>query len=455
MSIRAVQLDVYRTAIAMRSFEHAAATRNQAEAVVVRAVFSDGVSGWGETLPRPYVTGETLESVVADLEGLIWPALAELDFSGVEAEVAAALAAIPTAGADGRCINAAACAAELACVDAHLKRRGLASPAGLLGVAEHPHPALRATLPRQGGGDHPHRPEGHLPRQGGGDAAVTADEAASAGPAGLRLEDVPLGGFGRILPRVTGVLGSADAGKTARRLRLMRWYGLRDFKLKLGLGPAADSANLAIVRARLAGALAAGRCTLRVDVNGGWTADETPARVAKLRAMGVCAVEQPVFRGAGELVELARRCELPLIADESLLTDSDAEALLAEPLKVWWNIRISKNGGLVRAGRLAARAAAVGSTVVLGCMVGESGILSAAQRRLLQVLGTPVGAAGPGVRFVEGNYGRLLLAGDIVRRSPRFGYGGRLSVLGGAGLGVEVDPARLARWARRVATLGR
>jgi len=440
MSIRAVQLDVYRTAIAMRSFEHAAATRNQAEAVVVRAVFSDGVSGWGETLPRPYVTGETLDSVVADLSGAIWPALAEADFSGVELEVAAALAAIPTAGTDGRCINAAACAAELACVDAHLKRRGLSSPAGLLAAA-----------------GYPHRPEGHLPRQGGGVAGEIIRPhslLAEASRPHAAEADIPHQ-CGRILPRVTGVLGSADAGKTARRLRLMRWYGLRDFKLKLGLGPAADSANLAVVRARLAGALAAGRCTLRVDVNGGWTADETPARVAELRAMGVCAVEQPVFCGAGELVGLARRCELPLIADESLLTDRDAEALLAEPGKLWWNIRISKNGGLIRAGRLAARAASAGSTVVLGCMVGESGILSAAQRRLLQVLGTPVGAAGPGVRFVEGNYGRLLLAGDIVRRSPRFGYGGRLSVLGGAGLGVEVDPARMARWGRHVATLGR
>jgi muconate cycloisomerase len=243
-------------------------------------------------------------------------------------------------------------------------------------------------------------------------------------------------------------LGSADSGKTARRLRLMRWYGLRDFKLKLGLGAEADLANLAVVRGRLAGAMSAGRCTLRVDVNGGWTADETPARVAELAAMGICAVEQPVFCPAGELVELARRCELPLIADESLLTDSDAEALLAEPAKVWWNVRISKNGGLVRAGRLAARAASAGATAVLGCMVGESGILSAAQRRLLQAL-------GPGVRFVEGNYGRLLLAGDIVRRSVRFGYGGRLRMLGGTGMGVEVDLGLLERHGRRVATLGR
>ena len=402
MAVRAAEMDVYRTAIPMRSFEHSAASRSEAEAVVVRAVFSDGGSGWGETLPRPYVTGETLESVVADLESVVWPALAGLDFSGGPAEVASALAAIPTVGADGRCINAAACAAELACVDAHLARRGAGALAGLLGE---PRPVLRAV--------------NRLPSQGGG-----------------------------ITQRVTGVLGSADPAKTARRLRLMRWYGLRDFKLKLGLGPAADAANLDVVHRRLARPLAGRRCTLRVDVNGGWTSDEAPGRVAELRAMGVCAVEQPVFCEAGELVELARRCELPLIADESLLTGRDAEALLAEPQKVWWNVRISKNGGLIRAGELAMKAASAGATVVLGCMVGESGILSAAQRRLLE-------AVGGCVRFVEGNYGRWLLADDIVRRSPRFGYAGRLSVLGGAGLGIEVAPTRMERWGRRVATLGR
>ncbi len=396
MAVRVVGLDIYRTAIGMRSFEHAAASRNEAEAVVVRAAFSDGVVGWGETLPRPYVTGETLETVVADLESVIWPAVGELDFSGGPGEVAAALSAIPTAGADGRCINAAACAAEVACVDAHLRRHGSGSLAGLFGPA---------------GG------------VGGG------------------------GRGGRIAARVSGVLGSADPAKTARRLRLMRWYGLRDFKLKLGLGAEADAANLDVVSRRLARPVAAGRCTLRVDVNGGWSAEETPARVAELRAMGVRAVEQPVFCPAGEFVELARRCELPLIADESLLTGKDAETLLAAPGKVWFNVRISKNGGLVRAGRVVLSAAERGAQVVLGCMVGESGLLSAAQRRLLEV-------AGGGVRHVEGNYGRFLLAGDVVCGSVRFGYGGRLGVLGGAGLGVEVDSARLSRCGRRVARLG-
>jgi muconate cycloisomerase len=385
MTLRATQLDIYRTSIPMRSFEHAAASRDVAEAVVVRAAFSDGGCGWGETLPRRYVTGETIETVLADLEAIVWPAAAGADFT----DAAAALAAIPTAAGDGRCLNAAACAVELACVDWALRRGGPAAMGGLIGGR---------TMAR------------------------------------------------RIDVRVSGVLGSSDPARTARRLRLMRWYGLRDFKLKLGFGEDVDGENLRVVRRRIGRAVTAGRCTLRVDVNGGWDADSTPQRVAGLAGpFGVSAVEQPVYCPAGELVDLARRCNVPLIADESLLTEADAEALLAKPRRVWWNVRMSKNGGLLRAARLLDMAGQAGVTVVVGCMVGESSILSAAQRRLLQFVG--------GVRFVEGNYGRFLLAGDLTARSLRFGYGGRLKAISAPGLGATPAAAGLARWAEHVKTL--
>jgi L-alanine-DL-glutamate epimerase-like enolase superfamily enzyme len=385
MSAKPVQLDVYRTAIPMRSFEHAAAARRTAEAVVVRARFSDGREGWGETLPRPYVTGETMETVAADLEAVIWPACRQLDFAAGPA----ATAGIPTGAPDGRCLNAASCALELACMDWLLAR----PPAG--------------------------------PAQ--------APAARWARPA-------------RIAARVSGVLGSADPARTARRLRLMRWFGLRDFKLKLGFGGEVDAENLRIVHERLGRALAAGKGTLRVDVNGGWDADQTVAEADRLRPLGVCAIEQPVFGTATELAALARRCALPLIADESLRTTDDARELLAEPDRVWWNVRISKNGGLVRAAELADLAASHGVTLVVGCMVGESGLLSAAQRRLLQRIESP--------RFVEGNYGRLLLADDLTRPSPRIGYGGRLTPLRAAGLGVTVESRKIGRYGRRIATLG-
>jgi len=367
MDATPARLDIYRTAIAMRGFEHAAARRDLAEAIVVRLQLSDGRIGWGETLPRDYVTGETLETVPADIEAELWPRFcAEPD------------APLPQR-LGGRAVTAAACALDVARADATLT-----------------------------GGD--------------------------------------LAGARRISARVSGVLGSADPARTATRLRLMRWFGLRDFKLKLGLGEEVDAENLRLVERRIGRAVAAGRCSLRVDVNGGWDAASTPDHVAALARRGVCVVEQPVFCGAGELADLAGRCELPLMADESLVTAEDAEALLGEPQRVWWNIRLSKNGGLRAALTLARRASERGVTFTLGCMVGESCILSAAQRRALQL--------GAGPRFVEGNYGRWLLAGDLSERSPRFSYGGRLRTLGGGGLGAMVSLRHLAKYGRLLRSLG-
>ena len=112
MNLRAVKLEVYRTAIPMRGFEHAAARRELAEAVVVRIGLSDGRTGWGETHPRAYVTGETIDSVMADLREVVWPAMVAAELRPGE------LPEVPAADATGRCIHAAACAVELAGADA-------------------------------------------------------------------------------------------------------------------------------------------------------------------------------------------------------------------------------------------------------------------------------------------------------------------------------------------------
>jgi L-alanine-DL-glutamate epimerase-like enolase superfamily enzyme len=44
------------------AFRHASAERRETAAVCVRAESGDGIVGWGEGCPRPYVTGETLDS---------------------------------------------------------------------------------------------------------------------------------------------------------------------------------------------------------------------------------------------------------------------------------------------------------------------------------------------------------------------------------------------------------
>ena len=393
MGARPVQLDVYRTAIPMRSFEHAAAARDVAEAIVVRMECSDGTVGWGETLPRRYVTGETLETVPRDIEQFLWGPLQHVEakqssWEALDPPGESEASALPETDPECRPITAARCAASLAWHDAYHRRRR---------------------------------------------ERESADERFSGG----RIERSV---------RVSGVLGSADPDRTARRLWLMRLYGLRDFKLKLGFGDEIDAENLRVVEKRIGKAVKKGKCTLRVDANAAWQREETPARVAALKACGVCVVEQPVLVPAQELIGLAQRCELPLMADESVVTLADADLFLrAAGRKVWLNVRISKNGGPGAACRIAKAAAGARVPFVIGCMVGESSILSAAQRRVLQ--------SCPAPRFVEGNYGRFLLGDDLTKGSIRFGYAGKLRRLNGPGMGVEVDPRKIARYGRLIKTL--
>ncbi|MEW6535459.1 MAG: enolase C-terminal domain-like protein [Candidatus Auribacterota bacterium] len=59
------KLTVYRVRIPFKqSFKHASAERFFAENLIVRCESSDGIAGWGETIAREYVTGESTESVI-------------------------------------------------------------------------------------------------------------------------------------------------------------------------------------------------------------------------------------------------------------------------------------------------------------------------------------------------------------------------------------------------------
>lgn len=56
-------------------FEHAAASRGSSESLFVELRLEDGTVGWGESLPRPYVTGETRDGACEMLASSILPRL--------------------------------------------------------------------------------------------------------------------------------------------------------------------------------------------------------------------------------------------------------------------------------------------------------------------------------------------------------------------------------------------
>jgi muconate cycloisomerase len=220
----------------------------------------------------------------------------------------------------------------------------------------------------------------------------------------------------------------------------MRLFGLRDFKLKVG--DEHDAERLAVVVRTLGRSLTTGRTRLRIDANGAWSLEQATERLRQWQSLPIACVEQPLARDDQQSwAALAGRTTLPLMADESLVTPQDAEDLIAGHRVSWFNIRIAKNGGLIPSMQLAATARRHNIQYQLGCMVGETSILSAAARWFLQLV--------PNVRFAEGNFGRFLLHDDVIPKPLRFGFGGRWKPLAGPGLGVSIQPETLDRLASR------
>ncbi len=125
--MKIVALTAHQVRIPLRlRIRHASHTRTETDNLVVRCVLEDGSEGFGEGVPRDYVTGETVDSTFdllrrSDLAAQI------VDCRDFEQAVALAerlrLAAV--AGDERGCEgNAARCAVELAMLDAYGRHFG-------------------------------------------------------------------------------------------------------------------------------------------------------------------------------------------------------------------------------------------------------------------------------------------------------------------------------------------
>lgn len=377
-------LRVYPLCIRLRKpFRHAAHVRADADPMVFQVELANGVVGYGETLPRSYVTGEDVESVLRTVRQTF---LNELMAFRPESfpEALERIEALPTHNPEGHIITAARAGVELALLDAYSRyfERPVSDAVGWFG----------------------------LPAQG------------------------PPGSSRKV--RYSGVLSSDDPRRLRSSARKMRWYGLRDFKLKVGFEQDVERIrNVAGILGRSLGATT----TLRLDANGGWSLQRAIEVLQAVEDIPIACVEQPFARGAEtEAVALKQAIAVTLMHDESLLVLTDAQRLQAMRIGDGLNVRLSKNGGFFPSLRLAHFARRHGLMLQLGCMVGETSILSAAGRRFIENV--------PGLSFIEGSYGRHLLLHDVVKRPVMFGYRGRAKTLPGLGWGIHVDPAQLQRY---------
>jgi L-Ala-D/L-Glu epimerase / N-acetyl-D-glutamate racemase len=370
-----------------KPFRHAAAERSTSESLFLRLRLDSGAEGWGECLPRSYVSGESRSEAYALLRDAILPALLGRTFDSL-AEVTSFLEKC-----DGKAPaewvrpdvpqSSAWCSVDLALIDAFGRVSG--------------EPARLGAADGQGG---------------------------------------PAAGLERY--RYTGVVSAGRGWRDLVSLLKIRAFGFPHVKLKL-------EHEGAVGAGRMARRLLGRRVDIRVDANMAWDVEQALQVIGELKAVGIESFEQPVAADdlAG-LARLVRESSAGIVVDEGLTDRGSLQAFLSHRACTGVNVRISKCGGLVGAHARCREALDAGLMLQVGCQVGESSLLSAAHVTLLSALA----GLTPGVRYAEGCFGRHLLREDPVSPSVQFRYGGRPPRRpAGAGLGVHVDQAMLRRWA--------
>jgi muconate cycloisomerase len=319
-----VELEARHVRVALRRrVTHASHVRTDTDNVVVRCKLSDGSTGYGEGVPRDYVTGETIDFSLDLLRRSDLAKQLDTDCTDfVQAvHLAERLKLAPSPNDDrGILGNAARCALELAVLDAF--GRSFGEP--LTRVTELLAPELYAFVPQV---------------------------------------------------RYSGVIGNPRGWKKRLYPFVYRLMGFQQVKLKVGIEGHDDVKRTKIIRKWL------GKMDLRLDANEAWAPADVAARIRELEPFGITSVEQPVrHEDVACLADVRKQVKVPLMLDESLCGPIDAERAAKGGWCDLFNLRLSKCGGFIPSVRLAQFASRHNLGYQLGCQVGETAILSAAGR---------------------------------------------------------------------------
>lgn len=388
--LKITRLEAFQVPIPLKSpVQHASFTRTHNDTLIVRCELSDGSVGWGEGLPRTYVTGESIESVwrhleATDFQPLCGPVLgAPADVVRLLDDFQLAEVAADEGVTPRECFgNAVRCGLELSLLDA----------------------------------------TGHSWQSSVGELIARLPQAE-----GLTQR--------RSHVRYSGVATASTGLRQWRTAMKMRLYGFHQVKVKVGT----DGVDDVQFCRRLRRVVGAG-VDLRLDVNEAWSPDDVVERLRLLSCFQITSVEQPVcHQHVDRLAEIRPQTSVPIMLDESLCSLEDARRAILVGSCDLFNLRVSKCGGLITCLRLAALARQHQLGIQLGCQVGETGILSAAGRQFACTVGN--------LRYLEGSYDGFLVKERLTRQNLTIQYGGRAPQLTGCGLGVTVDERRVRQLA--------
>ena len=295
--------------------------RMRAESIIIEIKFDNDISGYGESTPRPYVTGETPESVTAVVRDHFSLLLLGREIASVN-DIEKILYALEDKCRENN-------------ISSYLSALGAVDIALLDGLSKSLEMPLSSLL-----------------------GPIVREKITYTIPIPL----LPIDAIREIPKYLTGIEFSS-------------------IKVLMGESVTENMERLELIRS-----IFGSNTEISIEANGKWTYQQAIDNLNKLKEFNIAAVEQPVHSSDLEGLKKIRKITgIPVIADESMFTLSDAELLIDSGACDILNIKISKCGGLLKSKRIADFALSKGVRFQLGTHVGETDILNKAGQNLALV----------------------------------------------------------------------
>ncbi len=170
-----------------------------------------------------------------------------------------------------------------------------------------------------------------------------------------------------------------DPDKMSRDALAFQKDGFPAIKVKLGTTCREDVARIRAIREAVGPDY-----PIRIDANQGW---DPPTAVETLKALepfGIEHCEEPIPSwNSREQVKVRENSPIPIMADESIFDHQDAFRLAATGACDFFNLKLSKSGGIHKALKILSVAEAAGIHCQVGCM-SESRFALTALMHLVQ-----------------------------------------------------------------------
>ncbi len=255
-----------------------------------------------------------------------------------------------------------------------------------------------------------------------------------------KANDIPahmlLGGLNQSKLQLLSPIGSGTPEEDAASIQQQIEDGYQTVMIKMGALSIADE----IQRMIAAREKFAGQIKIIVDANQGWTVAETLEFLDGIGRSRPDLLEQPIDRhDVIGLKRIHRRAACLLSADEGVASTQEAVGLIRAQAVDAFSIKVSKNGGLSNARKIAAMADAFGLKILMNSML-EFGITQAASLQLGCVL--------PNLLDMGHAYMSVLRMSDDITDFNQNISRATVTVPTSAGLGVRVNEAKLKKYTK-------